>query len=151
MSRKGRADTVQVELHPYCPQHELKKYCESQKILLQAYSPLGSTSSPLHADADLKAIADKHGVSTSTILISWSVCRGVIVLPKSVTPKRITDNMKVVELSKDEMVTLDGLAAGGKQQRINTPPWGTDFGFVDWYGAGNKDAPEGARLLAGKA
>ena len=34
----------QVELHPYCPQHELKKYCDSKNILLQAYSPLGSTS-----------------------------------------------------------------------------------------------------------
>jgi glycerol 2-dehydrogenase (NADP+) len=59
--------------------------------------------------------------------------------------------MKVVELSKEEMKTLDGLAAGGKQQRVNTPPWGTDFGFVDWYGVGNKDAPSDARLLAGKA
>lgn len=140
-----------VELHPYCPQHELKAYCEKEGILLQAYSPLGSTSSPLHADADLKAIAEKHGVSTSTILISWSVCRGVIVLPKSVTPSRISSNMQVVNLDKEDMTKLDGLAQGGKQQRVNTPAWGTDFGFKDWYGQGNKDAPEGARLLAGKA
>jgi glycerol 2-dehydrogenase (NADP+) len=99
---------------------------------MQAYSPLGSTSSPLHADADLKAIAEKHGVSTSTILISWSVCRGVVVLPKSVTPSRIESNLQVVTLSKEEMAKLDGLAAAGKQQRVNTPNWGTDFGFSDW-------------------
>lgn len=37
----------QVELHPYCPQHDLKKYCEEKNILLQAYSPLGSTSTLL--------------------------------------------------------------------------------------------------------
>ena len=35
--------TAQIELHPYNPEHELKKYCESEGILLQAYSPLGST------------------------------------------------------------------------------------------------------------
>jgi diketogulonate reductase-like aldo/keto reductase len=34
----------QVELHPYNPQHELKEYCESKGILLEAYCPLGSTS-----------------------------------------------------------------------------------------------------------
>ena len=99
----------------------------------------------------LKKIADAHSVSTATILISWAIARGTVVLPKSVTPSRISDNQKTVGLSKDEVAALDGLAAQGKQARINSPPWGTDHGFPNWYGVGNKDAPEGARLLAGKA
>lgn len=33
----------QVELHPFLPQHDLKKYCDDLGILLEAYSPLGST------------------------------------------------------------------------------------------------------------
>lgn len=33
----------QVELHPYCPQHQLKEFCEKRGILLEAYCPLGST------------------------------------------------------------------------------------------------------------
>lgn len=37
----------QVELHPYLPQHELRRYCEKLGILLEAYSPLGSTGKPL--------------------------------------------------------------------------------------------------------
>ena len=37
----------QVELHPYCPQHKLKKWCEDRGILLEAYCPLGSTGMTL--------------------------------------------------------------------------------------------------------
>jgi diketogulonate reductase-like aldo/keto reductase len=38
---------MEVELHPYNPQHSLKNYCEARGILLEAYSPLGSTSEHL--------------------------------------------------------------------------------------------------------
>lgn len=38
----------QVELHPYLPQHELRAYCEKLGILLEAYSPLGSTGALRH-------------------------------------------------------------------------------------------------------
>lgn len=33
----------QVELHPFLPQHELREWCNKRGILLEAYSPLGST------------------------------------------------------------------------------------------------------------
>jgi glycerol 2-dehydrogenase (NADP+) len=135
----------QVELHPYNPQHALKAYCDAQGILLQAYSPLGSNDSPLHADATLRAIAAKHSVEPATVLISYQVNRGVVVLPKSVTPKRIESNLKVIPLDKDDMAQLDGLAAT-KQQRVVSPPWGTDLGFDDWFGKGNVNAPEGTVL-----
>lgn len=44
--------------------------------------------SPLSQDPVLLGIAKKHGTSVSTILISWSVQRGVVALPKSVNPER---------------------------------------------------------------
>lgn len=159
----------QVELHPYCPQHDLKKYCENKGILLQAYSPLGSTGSPLSQDEEVVRIAKKHDVEPATVLISYQVNRGVIVLPKSVTPSRessrstvasssadpngagIESNLKVIKLDSEDVKALDGLAAAGKQQRVNTPAWGTDFGFADWYGPGNKNAPEGAKLVSTQA
>jgi glycerol 2-dehydrogenase (NADP+) len=40
---------LQVELHPYCPQHALKEWCEKRDILLEAYCPLGSTSTSLNS------------------------------------------------------------------------------------------------------
>jgi glycerol 2-dehydrogenase (NADP+) len=141
----------QVELHPYNPQHKLKAWCDKEGILLESYCPLGSTSepltlahvrymradysdSPLLTDKELGEIASKHGVSVATILISYQVNRGIVVLPKSVTKQRITDNLKVISLDDGDMKILNGMAAGGKQQRVNTPKWGWDLGFDDWYG-----------------
>lgn len=124
----------QVELHPFLPQHKLVKYCRDLGILLEAYSPLGSTNAPLLSDPEINAIAEKYKTSPATICISYQVNRGIVVLPKSVSPKRIEDNLKVISLEKEDMIKLDGMAAAGKAQRINTPKWGWDLGFDDWYG-----------------
>ncbi|KAM0213632.1 hypothetical protein ACHAQD_009285 [Fusarium lateritium] len=124
----------QVELQPFLPQHELREYCKKNGILLEAYSPLGSTGAPIMSDPEVKQVADKYNVSAATVLISYHICKGVIAIPKSVSEKRITSNRQVVELSEDDLKLLDGLAAKGKAQRINTPAWGFDLGFADWYG-----------------
>lgn len=125
----------QVELHPLLPQHELFEWCTKRGILLEAYSPLGSTGAPIMTDPEIKKIAEKNGVSAATILISYHVNKGTVVLPKSVTEKRITSNKQTVALSTDDLAVLDGLAAKeGKAKRINTPLWGWDLGFADWYG-----------------
>jgi glycerol 2-dehydrogenase (NADP+) len=88
---------------------------------------------PLMTDPEIKSIAEKYGVSASTILISYHVNKGTVVLPKSVSEKRITENRKVIALSGEDIESLDQLAASGKAQRINTPLWGWDLGFEDWY------------------
>lgn len=40
----------------------------------------------------------------------------------------------MIPIEKEDMIKLDGMAAAGKAQRINTPKWGWDLGFDDWYG-----------------
>ncbi|KAK5688071.1 hypothetical protein LTS10_000049 [Elasticomyces elasticus] len=124
----------QVELHPFLPQHELKQWCDREGILLEAYSPLGSAGAPLISDPDIQEMADKYKVSAATILISYHVNKGVVVLPKSVSEKRIASNREVVDISPEDLKLLDGLAEKGKAKRINTPVWGHDLGFADWYG-----------------
>lgn len=142
----------QVELHPFLPQHALRAYCEKFGILMEAYSPLGSTGkvsrirycrlnhkltylkgAPIMSDPEIRHLADKYQVSAATILISYHVCKGVVAIPKSVSEKRISDNKKVVEISSQDIAMLDSLAGKGKTQRINTPLWGFDLGFDDWY------------------
>ena len=86
------------------------------------------------SDPEIQKIADENGVSVATILISYHVNKGVAVVPKSVSQRRISENKQVIQLSERHLTVLDGLAAGGKAKRINTPLWGWDLGFQDWYG-----------------
>lgn len=85
------------------------------------------------SDPVIQEIAKKNNVSAATILISYHVNRGVVVLPKSITENRIISNGQVVALSDEDMNVLNGLAAQGKAKRINTPLFGWDLGFDDWY------------------
>ncbi|KAL3458791.1 NADP-dependent oxidoreductase domain-containing protein [Aspergillus heterothallicus] len=124
----------QVELHPFLPQHALKDWCDSHGILLEAYSPLGSQGAPLASDPAIQQIATKNNVSPATVLISYHVNRGVVVLPKSVNEDRILSNSKIIALSREDMDVLNGLAKQqGKAKRLNTPLFGWDLGFDDWY------------------
>ena len=61
----------QIENHPCLPQDDIVQYCKRKGIHVTAYSPLGSTGSPLAQDAEVNRIAEEHGVPHSTILLSY--------------------------------------------------------------------------------
>jgi glycerol 2-dehydrogenase (NADP+) len=113
----------QLELHPYNPQHNLLKYLKSEGIVAEAYSPLGSTNSPLLKDEVVAEIAQKHNANAAQVLIGWGIAKGIVVLPKSVTPERIASNAKYAKLDQEDVEKLDALAANGKQSRLIKPPW----------------------------
>ncbi|EMD35639.1 hypothetical protein CERSUDRAFT_157524 [Gelatoporia subvermispora B] len=97
----------QIELHPSCNQQELVEFCVSKGISVTAYSPLGSDASPLLTNPTVEKLAQRHGVSPANILVSLQANRpGVTVLPKSVTPERIVNNMRLVDLTEEEVQEL---------------------------------------------
>ncbi|SNX81736.1 probable GCY1 - galactose-induced protein of aldo/keto reductase family [Melanopsichium pennsylvanicum] len=118
----------QVELHPFLPQHDLVKFCQGKGIMMQAYSPLGSSGGPVLQDELVQSIAKAHNADPAQVVISWAAQRGVNALPKSVTPSRIETNGKLIKLSDDEMLQLNELhKQEGKAVRLVQPNWGVDL------------------------
>ncbi|XP_011406226.2 PREDICTED: alcohol dehydrogenase [NADP(+)]-like [Amphimedon queenslandica] len=111
----------QVECHPYFQQKKLKKYCDSKGIVLEAYSPLGSPGRPqmminpddpvIMEDPTMKQIAEKHGATVGQICLSFLLHRGIMIIPKSTSEKRIKENIGAcsITLSPEEIQALEGI------------------------------------------
>jgi len=121
----------QIENHPYCPQQEIVDFCKAKGIHVTAYSPLGSTGSPLFKEEAVQEIAKRHSVSVGTVLLSYHVARGSSVLPKSVTPSRIEENFKVIDLDNNDMNSLENIHKVKGITRFIYPAFGVNFGFPD--------------------
>jgi glycerol 2-dehydrogenase (NADP+) len=61
----------QIENHPYLPQQDIADLCKEKGILIEAYSPLGSTGSPLFNEEGVQEVAKKHSVGPGTVLLSY--------------------------------------------------------------------------------
>ncbi|KAK6907226.1 hypothetical protein I203_101216 [Kwoniella mangroviensis CBS 8507] len=106
----------QIELHPFCQQREIVKYCGENGIAVQAYSPLIRADPKRYENPVLVGLAKKYEKEVAQVLIRWSLQKGYIPLPKSVTPSRIKSNADVYdfELTEEDMKALDGLDEGAK-------------------------------------
>lgn len=97
----------QIETHPYNQDHDLVRFCQEKGIVVSAYSPLGMALSPMPEDHDIVSIAQTMEVTPEQIILSWNVQRGVAVIPKSLNPVHIEQNMKLVKLSKEQTQRID--------------------------------------------
>ncbi|WP_037319555.1 aldo/keto reductase [Amycolatopsis orientalis] len=103
----------QIELHPYLQQDELREFDAKHGIATEAWSPLAK-GGDLLGEAAVKALADKHGRTPAQIVLRWHLQLGNVVIPKSVTPSRIKENLDVFgfTLSDEDVASLSGLERG---------------------------------------
>ncbi|WP_026951524.1 aldo/keto reductase [Algoriphagus mannitolivorans] len=115
-----KPEVNQIELHPFLPQDKLVEFCRQNEILLTAYSPLGSPDSraekhkndpKLMENSLILELAEKHGVGSGSILIAWSIARGISVIPKSVSKERIISNLEAakIELTEEDMKRINDI------------------------------------------
>ena len=102
----------QIELHPWLPQAHMRDIDARLGIKTEAWSPLGSGR--LIDDPVIGEVAAKHGKSPAQVMVRWSIQLGNIVLPKSVTPERIEQNIDVFDFVLDDadMAAIATLESG---------------------------------------
>ena len=137
----------QIEAHPYLQQRQLFEFCQNKGMVVQAYSPLGNnqTGEPKTVDdPEVHLVGKELGMDPGQVLVSWGVQRGQVVLPKSVTEKRIIGNFQDQLLPDTAMERLNKLE---RHKRFNFPAhWGVDI--FDEYGV---DQAKKAAQAAGPA
>lgn len=110
----------QVECHLYLNQSKLLDFCKSKDIVLTAYGVLGSDPEKewvtknypvILEDPVLNVIAEKYQRTAAQVALRYQLQRGLVVLAKSFTEKRIQENFQVFDfqLTPEDMKTLDGL------------------------------------------
>ncbi|KAK9489367.1 NADP-dependent oxidoreductase domain-containing protein [Lipomyces doorenjongii] len=103
----GKIDVGQWEIHPWLPRRDIVEWCEKRGVVVQAYCPI--VRGRRMDDPVLQPLVKKHGKTGAQVLIRWSLQKGLVPLPKSVTPSRIVENADVYdfELDAEDMKTLD--------------------------------------------
>jgi 2,5-diketo-D-gluconate reductase A len=99
----------QIELHPRRPQEQLREFHAAHGILTEAYSPLDQGQ--VLRDRTIAGIAQKYGRTAAQIVLRWHIQLGSRIIPKSVTPDRIRENINVFdfELADDDMQAISEL------------------------------------------
>lgn len=110
----------QVECHPYLQQKELKDFCQEHDILLEAYSPLMNGLKVIE-DPIIQEIAKQYGKTPAQVILRWHLQTDVIVIPKTVTPSRLKENIDVFDFELSE-ADMDKIAALDRNERINSVP-----------------------------
>ncbi|XP_073996834.1 1,5-anhydro-D-fructose reductase-like [Rhodnius prolixus] len=131
---------LQMELHAYCQQNELREYCALQGIGVSAYGPLGSPGlesyinehqlssnnvpSPLQ-DYVVQKIAYHHHKTPAQILLRFLLQTGAAVVTKSSKPDRVYRNFCIFdfELTASEMRRLCRLDKGEKGRMFSKNVW----------------------------
>lgn len=114
-----RPTVNQVELHPHFQQAELRSWQAKNGIATEAWSPLAQGG--LLDDETIAAIAERHDKTPAQAILRWHLQLGNVVIPKSVTPERIRENLELFdfELSDEEMALFERLDRG---ERIGPDP-----------------------------
>ncbi|WP_269662676.1 aldo/keto reductase [Streptomyces cinnabarinus] len=110
----------QIELHPHLQQHAARDFHGAQGIATEAWSPLGQGKGLLEVPA-IVAIAQKHNRTPAQIVLRWHLQLGTVVIPKSVTPSRIRENIDVFDFTLDTE-DLAAISALNEDRRIGPNP-----------------------------
>ncbi|MFC9623917.1 aldo/keto reductase [Streptomyces sp. NPDC056930] len=107
----------QVELHPGLQQAELRAFHAEHGIATEAWSPLAQGA--VLSDPAITTIAERTGKSPAQVVLRWHLQLGNIVIPKSVTPSRIRQNLDLFDF---QLTDADMAAIAATDRDLRTGP-----------------------------
>jgi 2,5-diketo-D-gluconate reductase A len=104
----------QVETHPFFQRGADQQVMRERGVQIESWGPLGQGRDDLFTDPVLTAIAAEHGKTVAQVVLRWLLQRDVVVIPKSVRPERMAENLDVFDfrLSDEEMARIATLDTG---------------------------------------
>ena len=102
----------QVETHPFCQQAEAAAVMASEGVQIESWAPFAEGRNNLFGNETLVSLAAKYRKSVAQVVLRWLIQRGVVVIPKSVRPERMAENIDVFDFhlapeDMDLIATLD--------------------------------------------
>jgi 2,5-diketo-D-gluconate reductase A len=106
----------QIQLNPRLPRTEERRFHDEHGIVTESWAPIGSGGDLLR-DPVIEGIARERGKTPAQVVLAWHVELGLVAIPRTTTPSRLTENLDVfdVELTPedlDRIATLDRHGAG---------------------------------------
>ncbi len=122
---------IQVECHPYFPQHELKKRMAEYGTIIESWYPIGHGDPKLINEPVFTKLAQKYGKTNVQIILRWHIQEGNSVFPKTTNLEHMRDNFDIFdfELTADEMREIAKLDNG---QRYYTASLAEQQRFTQW-------------------
>jgi 2,5-diketo-D-gluconate reductase A len=98
----------QIETHPFYQRPEEHDFMREHGVQHESWGPFAEGKNNLFSDPTLTAIANNHGKSVAQVVLRWLIQRNVVVIPKSVRPDRMAENLDVFnfELNAEEMALI---------------------------------------------
>jgi len=104
----------QVETHPFFQRANYQQLMSERGVQIESWGPLAEGKNDIFTNPTLTAIGEAHGRSVAQVVLRWLVQRGVVVIPKSIRPDRMTENLDVFgfALTDDQMSQIATLDTG---------------------------------------
>ncbi len=101
----------QIETHPFYQRNEDQNFLQENGVQIESWAPFAEGRNDLFKNEQLAIIGEKYNKSIAQVVLRWLIQRGVVVIPKTVTKERMSENINVFdfELSQSEMSDIKSL------------------------------------------
>ena len=113
----------QIQLSPAITRSAEREFHREHGIVTESYSPLGGSGADLLSAPILTQLGEKHGKTPGQLVLRWHIQQGLVTIPKTANPDRMSENMDVFDFTLDpqdlaELAILDDGPGAGNDSDV---------------------------------